>query len=341
MVELKANTAVYIAGERVNQFQALLDASLQTQMFLYAPGSARNVKSHIRTYLLFCTYFNRVAIPADSDTLVTFAELMSCTAGYAHIKHIFGSIKLLHKIYNIEFVEHDFRVDVALQSLKRKLAKTPLQVLPIKPDILESIALFIDLSKPEDQALWASFLVAFFCMFRKKSLVPESAGKYDPIKMLSRKKIAIYPDKNLALVYANFAKNIQFCERDIVIPLIGIPGSILCPVTALQNLFVNNPASLESPAFSFTSKGKTACITYSIFTKRLKQLLSICGINPELYSGHSFRRGGASFLYKLGADPILIKLSGDWLSDAYLRYVSVDLDHRMFAQQMMVAAISS
>ena len=55
---------LYVAGERMNQFQALLDASLQTQLYLYAPGSARNIKSHIRTYLMFCTYFNRVAIPA-------------------------------------------------------------------------------------------------------------------------------------------------------------------------------------------------------------------------------------------------------------------------------------
>ena len=80
---------------------------------------------------------------------------------------------------------------------------------------------------------------------------------------------------------------------------------------------------------------------YPLFTKRLKQLLSLCGVNPNLYSGHSFRRGGASYLYKLGADPILIKLSGDWLSDSYLRYVSVDLEHRMNAQQLMVNAISS
>ena len=50
--------------------------------------------------------------------------------------------------------------------------------------------------------------------------------------------------------------------------------------------------------------------------------------------------GGASFLYKLGADPILIKLSGDWLSDSYLRYVSVDLEHFMIVQQIIAAAIA-
>ena len=73
----------------------------------------------------------------------------------------------------------------------------------------------------------------------------------------------------------------------------------------------------------------------------LKSLLTVCGINPDLYSGHSFRRGGASYLHKLGADPVLIKMSGDWLSDAYLRYVDIDLDQRINAQQMIVAAISS
>ena len=45
-------------------------------------------------------------------------------------------------------------------------------------------------------------------------------------------------------------------------------------------------------------------------TARLKKLLSQAGFAPELYSGHSFRRGGASFLFMLGADPITIKFSG-------------------------------
>ena len=80
------------------------------------------------------------------------------------------------------------------------------------------------MSKPKDQALWASFLVAFFCMFRKKSLVPQSLGKFDPNTGLSRKKIAVHHDQGVAFVYSNFAKNVQFCERDIVIPLLKIPN---------------------------------------------------------------------------------------------------------------------
>ena len=170
-----------VADPRRRQFNALLSAAIYTQQYLYAPGTAKNIKSHIRTFLIFCAYFNRPAVPADTDTLVAFAEFMSVTVGYQHIKHIFSSIKLLHTIYNIDFLR-------ALQSLKRRLAKTPLRVLPMTPDILRSFYPFLDMSKPQDQALWASFLVAFFCMFRKKSLVPESISKFDPKLGLSRKK---------------------------------------------------------------------------------------------------------------------------------------------------------
>ena len=143
------------------------------------------------------------------------------------------------------------------------------------------------MSKPQDQALWASFLVAFFCMFRKKSLVPHTLARFDPTSGLSRKKLSIHRDRGMAFIYANFSKNVQFAERDIVIPLLHIPGDILCPVTALHNLTQNNPVSDDSPLFSYIQSGKTQCITYNLFTTRLKQLLSQAGYSPELYSGHS------------------------------------------------------
>ena len=241
---------------------------------------------------------------------------MSVNVGYQRIKHIFSSIKLLHKVYNVDFLDYDFRVDIALQSLKRRLAKTPLRVLPMTPDILKAIYLFLDMSKPDDQALWSSFLVAFFCMFRKKSLVPESLKKFD--SGLSCRKVSIHIDQGVTFIYSNFAKNVQFCERDIVIPLLKIPNSILCPVTALHTLLTNNPMPEHAPLFSYKQSGHIKCVTYAVFTSRLKQLLSRAGLSPDLYSGHSFRRGGASFLFSLGADPITIKFLGDWLSDSYL-----------------------
>jgi hypothetical protein len=316
-------------------FNKLLNCAHETQRYLYAKDTSKNIKSHIRTYLIYCTYFNRIAIPADANTLVGFAEFMSFTVGYQHIKHLFSSIRLLHSIFNLDCLQNDFRVDAALQSLKRKLAKTPLQVLPIEPEILTAMALFLDLNKPADQAFWASLLVAFFCLFRKKSLVPKSRRDFNSQTELSRRKIAVYPDENLAFVYANFSKTNQFCERETVLPLVGNPNSILNPVAALDKLFKQNPANPDDPAFTYFENGRKFCITYDMFTVRLKKILFLAGYNPKLYSGHSLRRGGACWLYKQGGDHLMIRYAGDWASDIFVRYVWIDINQRLKAQKLM------
>ena len=328
-----------ISGMSRTGFSALLQSAVVTQSYMYAPDTAKNIKSHLRTYVIFCTYFNRCLIPADTDTLVAFCEMLSLTCGYPHIKHILSSVKLLHRTYNVDFIEHDFRVDCALQSLRRKLLRVPLQVFPITPKVLLAIHSFMDMNDPEDQALWSSFLVAFFCMFRKKSLIPESVQKFDTKTGLSRRKITVHKEQNLALIYANFSKVIQYGQREIVLPIVGIPGSPLDPVTSLYNLFEKNPVAADCPAFSFLKNGKMGVITYPGFTKRLKKLLQLSGFNPALYSGHSFRRGGATFLYNCGADAVMIKACGDWGSDCFLNYVWLSLDQRLKSQQLMAGKI--
>ncbi|CAC5355478.1 unnamed protein product [Mytilus coruscus] len=74
--------------------------------------------------------------------------------------------------------------------------------------------------------------------------------------------------------------------------------------------------------------GRLTPLTYSKFLSRLKQSLSHIGINPDKYSGHSFRRGGASFALECGIPTELIQSQGDWKSDAYKRYIDPSLDHR-------------
>ena len=45
------------------------------------------------------------------------------------------------------------------------------------------------------------------------------------------------------------------------------------------------------------------------------------GVDASLYSGHTFRRGGATYAHRLGVHPMLIKRIGDWKSDAYMLYI--------------------
>jgi hypothetical protein len=60
----------------------------------------------------------------------------------------------------------------------------------------------------------------------------------------------------------------------------------------------------------------------------LKACLTQLGIDPTKYSGHSFRRGGASFALECGLPPDLIKAQGDWKSDAYHSYLDPSFSYR-------------
>ena len=68
-------------------------------------------------------------------------------------------------------------------------------------------------------------------------------------------------------------------------------------------------------------------MTHTQFVKQLKVCVAnVPGrspgtyLNPADYSGHSFRRGGATLAFETTTDHALIQNLGDWTSMAYLGY---------------------
>ena len=317
------------------QFEELSIEARKSQANTYAKGTRRNLRSAMKTFILFCIKFGRPVCPTDRRTLMSFAQLMSLTVGYGHIKNIFSAIKLMHNALDQPFPEDDYQVDSTLKAIKRQLAGTPYQTLPITPEILEKLYIFVDIEDPEQLANWCSYLTGFRCLLRKSNLVPESMSKFNPDTGLSRSKIFIPQDKDVALVYLNWSKTNQFNNKEIVIPMVADPVMALDPVFHLKKLFTTCNLPDHLPAFSYVKKGRVMCVTYAKFTKDLRDLLDKSGFRAKSYSGHSFRRGGATYLYRLGADPLLIQASGDWASDCYQRYVFLSLDQRLTAQLKM------
>ena len=261
---------------------------------------------------------------------------MALTVSYGHIKNILSSIKYLHASYNLTYHANDFSLDTTLQGLKRKLARTPFQVLPLTPEILRLIYSFLDMRKKEDLALWCSYLTAFYCLFRKKNVCPESSAPTRE-KTLLRKHIDIDLKENIVYIYCNFSKTNQFGAKDLVIPVPGNSDPCLDLVRHMSALFSRVNADPEDPAFTYAP---SKFIHYKLFTDRLKSLLSKASLDPSLYSGHSFRRGGASFLYHVGGSVLQIMASGSWSSTCFTRYLFLTEDERLEAQMLIATAIS-
>ena len=311
--------------------------NVATQSYRFAKNSMKNMISNIRTYIYFILFFGLPFLPADPTDLCRFMELMALTCGYGHLKNIMSSIKYLHEAYGHKFPSNNFSLDTTMQGLKRRLAKTPFYVMPISPRILLSLYSHLDMSKPCDLALWCSFLVAFYGLFRKANVVPDS-GPLDPRQTLTRDHIKLDRDNKIVYIRVTFSKTIQFCQRDLVIPIPSNSSPALDLFRHMEKLLDTVPASGSSPAFSYT---KSCYVTYRSFTNRLKDLLTRAGLSPKLYSGHSFRRGGATYLHQVGGSVLQIQAAGDWSSQCFTRYLYLSTGERLKAQHLVSSALSA
>ena len=163
-----------------------------------------------------------------------------------------------------------------------------------------------------------------FLLARKSNLVPTTLQDLKDPKFLLRGDVSI--EKHKLLVKMKWTKTIQFGQRVLSSPLVVVKNSTLCPVAAFNDMISKIPAGPGSPLFVLKS-GKP--VTYNIYLKKLREILSKCEVDPNSYSTHSFRRGMASFAFRLNVSADKIQLLGDWSSDAYKKYLHMSLEDKV------------
>jgi len=283
---------------------------------------------------MFCIYFKLDYLPTNIEVLALYVQFLSRSfASVISIKNYVNGVKILHLGLGLKFPELDYSYKLLLKGIARTNPHEEVQALPITPTVLLRMHAVMDLTKSFDRALWAAFLLGFYLFARKSNLVPPSQHAYDFKRHLARGDIHI-SDVGL-VVLIKWSKTIQAGERHILVPVLEVPGSPLCPRAAFVALINGTPAHGNAPAFVYSSPQGLSTLTYSTFVSSLKHLLNKAGLDCKGYSGHSFRRGGASFAFQAGVPGELIQLHGDWRSDAYLRYLTVPMQHRLKVTNLM------
>ena len=319
------------------QWDQLQHQNVNTQGFRFAKSTRANILSQIRQWLYFAVYFDASILPATPLSLCLFMELMANSSGYRHCKNVLSGVKFLHGATGHNFPENDFLLETTLQGLKRKLAGTPKQVLPIDPVVLRRMYQFVDPTKPRDLAAWCGFLLAFYCLFRKANLCPKDFDG-NPSVVLTRSDVEIDEEQQQVLVYVNFSKTNQFMQRSHVIPIPKNDDPALDLFSHLKLLLKKVKSKPDAPVLSFSG---SQYINHRTFTEILKSLLKKAGLDPSLYSGHSFRRGGASYLYSIGGTTLMVQVLGEWSSQIFTRYLSLSIEDRLEAQELIANNINS
>ena len=292
-------------------------------------GTMGNLLTQWVKYLSFCIYFNFLAIPASEEVLAAYAQHLSYSfKAYGSVLNYLCGVKTLHKFLNASLLGFQgFKLKLAMKGLKRNMIHIPRQAVTLTPAILCDIRSTLDLQNPWDGTFWAMCLVGFFLLLRKSNLVPVTLGGYDPSKQLARGDFEWLRDR--VLVTLSWTKTNQFGKKEVY-SLPRIPGSVLCPYSAVKHMFKLVPGL----GICFQQQDGNP-VTYNQFQGKLHTCLNLAGYWGDLFSSHSLRRGGTTFAFMCGVPTDLIKNLGGWSSDCYYRYLEFPLEAKAAATDLM------
>ena len=185
--------------------------------------------------------------------------------------------------------------------------------------------------RPPSLALWCAMLVVFYAFLRKCHLCVDGVGLGElATAVLRRKHFALDPVKYCVIIQVGVSKTNQFGERCHEVTLQGVKGHLLDPYYWLQQLFSSHPADGEAPAFGHVDAGgRYVPLSYQSLLSGMKKAVQAAGMNPAAFAGHSLRRGGATWAFQCGVQPLFIRIQGDWHSDAWLLYIALSEEQQI------------
>ncbi|ROJ30515.1 hypothetical protein DPX16_2368 [Anabarilius grahami] len=105
-----------------------------------------------------------------------------------------------------------------------------------------------------------------------------------------------------------------------------------CPLTAMNRLVSSRSKSNPADPLFITEKGEA--MSKHWFASRLRTACLHCGMDPALYTSHSFRIGAATTAASTVSIPML-KAMGRWSSSAYQRYIRPTTQDVLLAQKAL------
>lgn len=303
---------------------------------MFAPATWRTYNSHLKTYMEFCDQAGIKLVPISDRDLACFAAFLANKLSYNSCKQYLNIVKLLHEEAGFPNpLCNNWLLNTVCKGMKRTLGAQCTPKLPITLDVMNKLFKLIDLSDQKELCFWCACVIAFFSFLRKSNLFP---GKDSQGHFLTRGD-AQFTFEGVVL-HVKSSKTIQFKNRVVQIPLARAPNTVLCPAQATLLVHKLTSGVLTDPLFRYMSKAGQVCtLTYSQFLGLLKNKLCALGFNPNHYAGHSFRRGGATLALSSHIPSELVRLHGDWASEAYLKYFDPSVKTKFTLAQAMTSQI--
>ena len=307
------------------------------QAHVFAESTKKTYASYLAVFKKFCYENSITMVPISPQDLGRYIAFLSLKYKYSSMINYLSVVRLVHLENGFPNpLDSHFATNLK-KGTRRLLGDQVSRKLPITPSVLMAIFSQLVFTNSLHVSFWAACTVAFFSFFRKSNLLPESPkGSKHPY--LTRGDISFSAQG--AVVSVQWSKTIQYKQRSLVVPLPLIANSPLCPSSSLHMSIKSVPgAAPASSPFLYREGGSQKVLTYSKFHKFLMTCLNRLHLDSKSYSGHSFRRGGATFALECGVPSELIKTQGDWRSSAYQLYLDPSFQARQKVSSYMSQAI--
>jgi hypothetical protein len=184
--------------------------------------------------------------------------------------------------------------------------------------MLDQLADELDLSNPQDAAVYAVATAAFFGQLRLGEIIPTSKSPSSTSNLPRVSDLSTSSRSGSApLLFLPSTKTTSTKGDTVVLPI----QDECCqdPFIALQlHIQCSSLQPDHSLASYRDSKNDTVLLSKTTFLHRCNSIWS-CHNHPRI-TGHCFRIGGTSHYLLSGVDPSVVKALGRWRSDAFLRY---------------------
>ena len=285
----------------------------------WAKSTVKRYSSSIQQYIRFCEAEgvpNHLRFPADEFVLCAFTASSIGIHARNTPKNRLSALKAWHIAPNLEW-KGSSRLQYVLNgvhNLTPRGSRRPPRP-PINSKMLTQLLQHLNLKSPLDIAVAACATTAFWGQCRLGELLPSSSPTLSLSLFPTRsslKKSSRNPQAHI--IHLPRTKTHHHGQEIVLVD----QCAPINPISLLTNPLRINNIPPNTQLFSYTTAHGFSSLTKSLFLQRCNEIWHPLGY-PRT-TGHCFRIGGTTELLIAGTPPDVVKATGRWSSDSFLRY---------------------
>lgn len=285
----------------------------------WAESTVQRYSGAIRQFMRFCDSEgvpSHLRFPADEFVLCAFAASSAGVHSRTTPRNRLSALKAWHVAHNMEW-KGSARLRYVLNGVHSlaphgsKRRPRP----PVNATMIVQLVERLNLGDPLDIAVAACAVTAFWGQCRLGELLPSSSSVPSSSPFPARSDFKRSERNPLSCTIHLPRTKTHRHGQDVVLVDQRTP---INPISLLKKHLRVNDVPRDAHLFSYTSASGLSSLTKSRFLRRCNSIWGPLGY-PHT-TGHCFRIGGTTELLIAGTPPEVVKATGRWSSDSFLRY---------------------